>query len=504
MSLQNLHTIVANGTSPIGNYSIPAVMAAPNCVNFDFGFYDAGIPALYSCDNDSNYEYFRLPFNSRAASGNYPSVNVFPQNSEGVTFAVNASRQANMRVCPRSGGHSYNGYSSCNQGMLIDLRQLNSAYLVEPYFKTSKRERNDNHDNQNSENHLQVKVESGFLLGALYNFLVPLGHTLPMGSCPTVGVGGHASGGGFGMIARKYGLLSDRLVETKIVLANGDLKTISKNKNSDLFFAVRGGGGGNFGIVTEFTFDVVPKPKNNCVVSQSWDVVKYGKIVLSAYLALISQELDDDYIVRVAIVNDNIELGGQIIGHSATNCSTVQQQINEYFEHIPDAQVPWNSTVTSLTYEETLPYQMGLPTNTTLDEFSERPDVSTTEFGYYSSTVLQGMTEAFVNSVIDKYIENMATNTNGAVRFIQFDPLGGKMTDLQVKATAFPYRRKEQHLVQIFSEYTSGDFDSVETGYVESVKASMGDFSVGNYVNYIDAQDYISTYYGRNFKKLQN
>lgn len=86
------------------------------------------------------------------------------------------------------------------------------------------------------------------------------GRCLPAGSCPTVGIAGLTLGGGIGVLARKYGMTCDHLVSARVVTAGGKLRTVSADSEPDLFWALRGGGGGNFGVVTSFTFRTDPAP----------------------------------------------------------------------------------------------------------------------------------------------------------------------------------------------------------------------------------------------------
>jgi len=146
-----------------------------------------------------------------------------------VDFARGFS-QLPLRV--RSGGHSYEGWSSVNDGLVIDVSDLNSFHV----------------GNGN------VTVGSGLDLINFYNGLAAHGKAVPGGSCPTVGIAGLALGGGIGVLARIYGLTSDCIDSLKIVVADGSTLTCSPSSHNDLYWASRGGGGGNFGVVTEFTF----------------------------------------------------------------------------------------------------------------------------------------------------------------------------------------------------------------------------------------------------------
>lgn len=140
-------------------------------------------------------------------------------------------RKFGLPVAARSGGHSYGGWSSTT-GLIVDVTALNS-------FRVSGR---------------SVMVGTGTRLIDMYNRLAAHGLAVPGGSCATVGVAGLTLGGGVGVLGRAFGLTSDNLQSLQIVTADGTVRTCNHRQNSDLFWACRGGGGGNFGIATSFTF----------------------------------------------------------------------------------------------------------------------------------------------------------------------------------------------------------------------------------------------------------
>ncbi len=154
-----------------------------------------------------------------------------------VQVAVRFSRQRGLLTAVRGGGHSFPGLSTCDGGLLIDLG-LMKEIRVNPEARTA-------------------RVEPGTLLGELDAATQPFGLAVPAGIVTHTGVAGLTLGGGIGWIQRKYGLTIDQLLSVKMVTAEGELVRASENENADLFWGVRGGGG-NFGIVTEFEFRAVP------------------------------------------------------------------------------------------------------------------------------------------------------------------------------------------------------------------------------------------------------
>lgn len=154
-----------------------------------------------------------------------------------VRAAVRFGREHEQVVAVRSGGHSFPGLSVCDGGMLIDLGPMKGV-RVDPGAGT-------------------VRVQAGVLLGELDKETQSFGLAVPSGIVTHTGVAGLTLGGGIGWIMRKHGLSIDQLVSVDMVTADGEFVRASDDENSDLFWGVRGGGG-NFGIVTEFEFRTVP------------------------------------------------------------------------------------------------------------------------------------------------------------------------------------------------------------------------------------------------------
>ncbi|MGB9280864.1 MAG: FAD-binding oxidoreductase [Pseudonocardiaceae bacterium] len=159
---------------------------------------------------------------------------------EDVQACVSAAAAAGAPIAARSGGHSYTGYSTPNRALIVDLSGMSSVEV--------------NADGT-------AVIGAGARLIDVYTALAGAGRCLPAGSCPSVGIAGLTLGGGIGVLSRKYGLTCDRLVSATMVTADGTVRTVSASAQPDLFWALRGGGGGNFGIVTSFTFDTVVAPQ---------------------------------------------------------------------------------------------------------------------------------------------------------------------------------------------------------------------------------------------------
>jgi FAD/FMN-containing dehydrogenase len=184
---------------------------------------------------DKGYDEGRQVFN--AMHDKRPAIITRCASTADVVSAVNFAREHELAVAVRSGGHSVAGLSSCDDGMLIDLAGL-KRIDIDPDARTA-------------------RTGGGVLWGEFDAATQQHGLHTPGGRATTTGVGGFTTGGGYGWTSSKYGLTCDNLISAEVVLANGRVATASEQENEDLFWGIRGGGG-NFGVVTEFEYRLHP------------------------------------------------------------------------------------------------------------------------------------------------------------------------------------------------------------------------------------------------------
>ena len=181
--------------------------------------------------SDSEYHVARLVRNR--IIDKKPALIVQCVDESDIQKAVDFARSFNMLTAVKCGGHSVSGKGTCNKGLMIDLSPFRGTTL----------------DKENK----RLFINGGSWLGELDDATIPHGLGTTAGTVSHTGVGGLATGGGFGRLGRKYGLTLDNIVSIEIITADGQLRYADENENPDLFWAVRGGGG-NFGIVTKFEF----------------------------------------------------------------------------------------------------------------------------------------------------------------------------------------------------------------------------------------------------------
>jgi hypothetical protein len=195
-------------------------------------------------------------------------------NAQDVSNAVTFARERELLVAVRGGGHSWPGKSVCDGGIMIDLSQMN-AVRVDPQQR-------------------RAFVPGGTLLQGLDNAAREHGLITTAGVVSHTGVGGFTLGGGVGRLNRKFGLAIDNLRSAEIVTADGQIRRISEEQDPDLFWAIRGGGG-NFGVVTEFEFQLHPMALEVLSGVVVWPIAQ-ARDVLDFYGGWYADLSDDLYV----------------------------------------------------------------------------------------------------------------------------------------------------------------------------------------------------------------
>ena len=185
--------------------------------------------------DDPNYNEVREIWN--AMIDRRPAVIVQCAEADDVPHAISYARENGLEISIRGGGHNIAGSSLCDNGVVIDFSNMTTVSV-----DAQKR---------------RAYVEPGATLGDFDKALQAHGLATPVGINSTTGIAGLTLGGGFGWLTRKYGMTIDNLVSAEMVTADGRKIQVSEDENTDLFWAIRGGGG-NFGVITQFEFALYP------------------------------------------------------------------------------------------------------------------------------------------------------------------------------------------------------------------------------------------------------
>ena len=218
------------------------------------------------------YEEARRILN--ASINKHPALIVQCKGEADVKNAVDFARESNLLVAVKCGGHSFSGKSTCDGGMMIDLTALRSV-RVDPKRRIA-------------------NVSGGSLLGDMDHDTMAFGLVTPAGTVSHTGVGGLTLGAGFGRVARRFGLTLDNVLSHDIVTADGKLLHASPDENPELYWGLRGGGG-NFGVVTNFEFRLHPMERE-VVFGNIGFPLKEAKSVLNYYADLTENAPDELYV----------------------------------------------------------------------------------------------------------------------------------------------------------------------------------------------------------------
>jgi UDP-N-acetylenolpyruvoylglucosamine reductase len=217
---------------------------------------------------DGNYDEARKLYN--AMIDKKPAAIARCVDVADVMASVNHARSNGILLAVRGGGHNGPGLGSCDGGLVIDLSRMRGV-RVDPAARTA-------------------QVAGGCVWGDVDHATHPFGLAAASGIISTTGVGGLTLGGGIGHLSRKYGLSIDNLLSVDVVLADGSFVTANDQQNQDLFWAVRGGGG-NFGVVTSFTFRL--HPVSTVMAGPIFYALEDAPAVMKAYEQFITTAPED-------------------------------------------------------------------------------------------------------------------------------------------------------------------------------------------------------------------
>ncbi|MEV5714190.1 FAD-binding oxidoreductase [Amycolatopsis mediterranei] len=399
-----------------------------------------------------SYDTAKHGFN-QLFDGNNPVAVATVSSAKDVEACLQAAA-GRVAIAARSGGHSYAGYSVPVGGLVVDVAALNKI------------------DVQGG----KAVIGAGAKLTDVYAALARAGRALPAGTCPTVGIAGLTLGGGIGVLARKYGLTCDHLSSAQVVTADGRTLTASATSEPDLFWALRGGGGGNFGIVTEFTFDTDPAPEALTVFSLRFpDGSASG--VLAAWQQWIAAMPPELWANLVLSGGSPVQcrVGGCYVG-GAAGLNTLLNNLTTNAGARPTQRV-----VKTLDYLGAMKYFEGS---------SNRQS-----FVASSRMITTPVDAAKVVAVAD--------GRTGMDLLI--DGLGGAVAGPAKNATAF-WHRDALASVQVYAQATTKTRTKVTQAVGDVVAGLAAAGADGGYVNYIDPAlpDWKAAYYGDNAKRLQD
>jgi len=423
-------------------------------------------------------ELFEPRFDSLAPAGL-----AYCRDAADVATCLAFVQQFGLPVRVRSGGHSYAGWSSVTGGLVIDVSLINS-------FRTGTG---------------TVTVGTGLDLLHFYDKLAANGLAVPGGSCPTVGIAGLTLGGGVGVLSRQLGLSCDNLRSVQMVTADGSVLECDSTRNSDLFWACQGGGGGNFGVATSFTFNT-HSLSEIVLFFLTWPWSSAAD-VLDAWQSWVPTRPDalwsNMHLSAPFGGAPGISLGGTFVGSASTAASHVTDLIKKVGSE------PNSYFLNPESYLNVMLVEAGCST-IPLNACHTGPGGQLVRVPSYAKSdfFTKKLDAAGISAVLDGIdgLQDIA-GTSGGAGTIAFDACGGVMNKLSPTATAFVHR-DSLFLAQYSTVWTwPGTASGVASqhDWLKSYYKSVHPHASGQaYQNYIDPDltGWQQAYYGVNYERL--
>lgn len=394
-----------------------------------------------------------------------PQLRVVASSAQAVGATIRWATGNGVSFAIRSGGHSYEGLSQ-SADLVIDVRGMSAVQL--------------------SADKKSVVIGSGASLGTVYKALEPSNRAIPAGTCFPVGVAGHSLGGGFGLLGRPFGLACDSVLSMEVVDAAGQVLNVSAQENPDLFWALRGGGNGSFGIVTKFNFrtsavNLVAK----FAITWKKPAAQAAKIVLAwqEWLANLPSAV-------TCTLHVTKEPGGLIQVHIAGLSVDSQTRLIAELQRLQKLAGSADTQSTSaLTFARAATiFNGGGPA--------------------YESVLMKGKSDYVTEPMSE---QGILTLLNGLLEArgeiaVLFDSYGGAINKIAPDATAFVHRAGTRYLIQYYMQWESPGATETNLAMMRTLYSAMRPYVSGScYVNYCDldlGEGYAKAYWGDNLPRL--
>lgn len=429
---------------------------------------------------DPEYNLAKKVLNSRIPSN--PAAILYCYNEADIIEAIKLSQKNSKIIRVRSTGHSYEGFSTGDDMIyVIDVSNINSCTL--------------------SEDGKFATVGAG---AQLYNNVyLPLWNqgrvSIPAGSCPTVGIAGLLSGGGFSFSGRKYGLTCDSVIELRIITADAKVRVVNKEQEPELFWACCGAGNGNFGVISSCTLMCFPATDVS-TYHLEWDLTqldfytplrKWFKLLATAPVALMP-------FFKINKQQGKVQLTsfGQFYGPQ----DQLEQMITSTLGQLPtvDLEFATYSNIDAIRHWGGI-HEDPAPQIYSAHHINQTPD---TYFKASSVMIAQIPPESAVKQIEDIFY-NQAVNC-----FLTMDGCQGGISSTKPADYNAYAHRTALSSAQIYANWTEDDIQEEQKNInvVEALREILEPFGGGAYVNYCDVliPDWLHQYYGSHIQKLQS
>jgi FAD/FMN-containing dehydrogenase len=418
--------------------------------------------------DENGYDEARAVWN--AMHDRRPALIAWPRTPQEVAAAIAYARAENLLIAVRAGGHSMPGHSSCDDGLVIDLRALDRV-TVDPVRK-------------------RATVGGGALLGDLDRATQQHGLVVPAGVVSHTGVAGLTLGGGVGRLMRRFGLTIDSLLAAEVVTADGRILRTSPDRYPELFWALRGGGG-NFGVVTEFEFAL--HELSELLILATFHPLDEARKVIERGRREMADPATRDELLWTSFLrraNDVPWIPPELVGRHGI------MSLVEWSGHPEDGRAKLTEIRDDLTpaasEESVVPF---LFMQTVTDDL----------FAHGLRTYIKaGFAADLPHALIDVLLDRAAL-LESPISQVELLALGGAISQVSPEATAFPFRNA-RWLINIPATWRDAADDEREIGWARATYAAIRPhLSEGSYVNFMgdDEDDTAAAAYGRTIERLQ-
>jgi FAD/FMN-containing dehydrogenase len=420
--------------------------------------------------SDPGYSEVRQAFN--AMHDGKPALIVSCTGTADVVDAVKFARHEGLAVAIRGGGHSIAGLSTIDGGLLIDLAAMNGV-LVDPEQRLA-------------------RVQGGALLGDVDRETQLHGLATPLGQVSETGVAGLTLGGGYGWLRRKYGLACDNLVEAEVVSPDGEVRRTSADSHSDLFWALRGGGG-NFGVVTAFTYRLHPVGPEVAFAAAMYPLEEAAKVMRRwrDYVEDVPDEVTSicvtltfpaDPAMPEAIHDRPVLIIGGVYAGAADQGMQVMQPLRELGTVLFDMSGPTPFTTVQTGFDALFP----------------RGKLR----AYWKSQYLTDLSDEAIDAIATR-----VQNRPAPLTLTSTWRMGGAIAAVAEEKTAFA-ERKSPYMVSVDGIWSDPADDARVVAWVRSTWDAVKQFGTGGvYLNFTGLSDEavgagVDSAFGRNLRRL--
>jgi FAD/FMN-containing dehydrogenase len=386
----------------------------------------------------------------------------FAQNDDDVANAVKWARENDVPIRMRSGRHALaKDFNQTDNGIVIDTSHMRSV-LVDKLGLTA-------------------TIQAGIRVGNLVRMLAKEGFLAPFGDSATVGIGGISTGGGITAIQRSVGVISDNILEATIVDAKGDILHLSKNKFQDLLWAVRGGGGGNFGIITSYKLRIRQAPSKVGIFRVVWPWKQVEEVIDTWQRWSPSVDVRLGTILEAySKTNGLLRLQGIFLGP--------KDKLEKLIKPLTEVGSPSEVFVDEVSLSEAIEFWA-----------PNEPLVDTQSSTWSSSWVEKSIPKEGL-----KAIRNFLEKAKGDESNFFFLNSGGAMNEVDPQDTAF-FWRNTKYYVEWDASWMKESEAQKNSKLVQETREKLNPYITGSYVNVPDLnlKNYGQLYYGDNFARLQ-